>query len=388
MIRRDLCARESRRCGLLLLCAAALALTGCAGQPMSLLTTVPPVEGAASASILAVTTRAADPDPGILFSGERASQISMAAINVSIPADRPVGSVQWPRTAPPDPTRDFAVTRVASLDRAGATDWLKAHTGRHRRLFVYVHGFNVPFGNAVFRFAQMIHDSGMSAAPVLFSWPSRGQLLDYKRDLDNATYSRTDLADFLRAAAASPAVDEIVVFAHSMGSWVAVEAIRQLALERSGSSEKIKQLILASPDLDVGVFRRQMLDMGARSPALTLFISQSDRALRLSQFIARGGARLGAVDLSAEGYREQLKHLRKVTVIDLTALRQGDRINHSLYAASPEAVRLIGRQLVESRALDGPDANGGFEVVETLGSATRLIVATPILILDSSRERQ
>ncbi|MFN3888881.1 MAG: alpha/beta hydrolase [Beijerinckiaceae bacterium] len=372
----------------LLLLLGSFCLSGCAGQPSPLLAPVSGVEGATSVPILAVTTRAPDTNPGVMFSGVRSSNVSLAAIDVSVPPAREVGSVQWPRTAPADPAREFAVTSARPLDRAGAIEWLRSNTGRQRRLFVYVHGFNVPFGQGVFRFAQMIHDSGMAAAPVLFSWPSRGSLLDYKRDLDNATYSRTDLADFLRAAAASPAVGEIVVFAHSMGSWVAVEAIRQLALESGGAPRKIRNLILASPDLDVGVFRRQMLDMGPHSPALTLFVSQSDRALQLSQLIARGRARLGAVDLTADYYREQLKQLRNVTVIDLSALRQGDRINHSLYSASPEAVRLIGRQLVEGHSLDGAGSGGGFEVAETLGSATRLIIATPVLILDAATERQ
>ena len=232
-----------------------------------------------------------------------------------------------------------------------------------------------------------MHDSKADVAPVLFSWPSRGRLLDYKRDLDNATYSRSDLADLLRLATDSPDVADIVIFAHSMGSWVAVEAVRQIALERGGAPAKISNVILASPDLDVGVFRRQVLDMGARRPSLTLFVSQEDRALRLSRLVAQGGTRLGAIDPSADEYRAQLKELRDVTVIDLSALRQGDRINHSLYAASPEAVKLIGSRLVAGQPLGASDDPGGFAVVETLGSAARLVIATPVLILDTATER-
>ena len=77
-----------------------------------------------------------------------------------------------------------------------------------------------------------------------------------------------------------------------------------------------------------------------------------------------------------------------MTVIDLSALRQGDRINHSLYAASPEAVKLIGSRLVAGQPLGASDDPGSFSVVETLGSAARLVVATPVMILDSATERQ
>ncbi len=36
--------------------------------------------------VLAVTTRAPDTDPGVLFSGERSSEVSITPIDVSIPA--------------------------------------------------------------------------------------------------------------------------------------------------------------------------------------------------------------------------------------------------------------------------------------------------------------
>lgn len=323
-----------------------------------------------------------------MFSGERGGAITFSAINVSIPSQREIGSVQWPRTSPPDASREFAVTSTQQLSRDTLRGWFHQHRGKSRRVFVYVHGYNTPFGQAVFRFAQLMHDSRADVAPVLFSWPSRGRLLDYKRDLDNATYSRSDLADLLRMAADSPDVADIVIFAHSMGSWIAVEAVRQIALERGGAPAKISNVILASPDLDVGVFRRQVLDMGARRPGLTLFVSQEDRALRLSRLVAQGGTRLGAIDPSADDYRAQLKELRDVTVIDLSALRQGDRINHSLYAASPEAVKLIGSRLVAGQPLGASDNAGGFAVVETIGSAARLVIATPVLILDTATERR
>jgi esterase/lipase superfamily enzyme len=380
-------ARMKWPCRLVIMSLAAI-LCACARQPAAFLQPVAPAANSDAVSLLAATSRSPSDDQGVMFTGERGGAISFSAITVSIPKQREIGSVQWPRTSPADPSRDFAVSSAQPMAREGLRKWFLDHRGQSRRVFVYVHGYNTPFGQAVFRFAQLMHDSQADVAPVLFSWPSRGRLLDYKRDLDNATYSRSDLADLLRLAADSPAVADIVIFAHSMGSWVAVEAVRQLALERSGAPPKISNLILASPDLDVGVFRRQVLDMGARRPRLTLFISQEDRALRLSRLVAQGGTRLGAIDPSAEDYRAQLKELREVTVIDLSALRQGDRINHSLYAASPEAVRLIGSRLVAGQPLEESSDRGSFNVVETLGSAARLVVATPVMLLDTATERQ
>ena len=69
---------------------------------------------------------------------------------------------------------------------------------------------------------------------ILFSWPSRGGLLNYSYDKESANFSRGDLANVLRTAADSPAVAEVTVLAHSMGAWLAMEALRQVALEDDG----------------------------------------------------------------------------------------------------------------------------------------------------------
>jgi esterase/lipase superfamily enzyme len=369
------------RAALLLLAGV---LSGCAGAPQGVLQEVVAPPGNARVELLAATTRTPDDDPAQFFGGNRGPGVSFARIEVALPPGREPGSVQWPSRLPPNPETDFAVTRAQRLDRAQLPAFFNEPSRRGQRLFVYIHGFNTPFDRAVLRTAQFVHDADARATPVLFSWPSRGRLLDYKRDFDNASYSRSDLASLLIAAARAPAVSEIVILAHSMGSWVAVEAIKQVALKERGVPRKLRHVILASPDLDAGVFRQQVLDMGPRRPGFTIFVSQEDRALQLSQFLARGGTRLGSIDFSAESDKAQLADLKGITVIDLTALRSGDRINHSLYADSPDVVRLIGDKLLDGQALDDSNTGTGFSVVDGIGSAVRLVVAAPVLVLDAA----
>jgi esterase/lipase superfamily enzyme len=273
------------------------------------------------------------------------------------------------------------------MKREQVNGWFRSTSGKARRVFIYVHGFNTPFDQAVIRFAQLVHDSDANAAPILFSWPSRGNLLDYRRDFDNASYSRSDLAEMIKIATASPNVSEVVLLAHSMGSWVAMEAVQQVALAKGHVPEKFRNLILASPDLDTGIFRRQVEAMGKHRPAITVFVSQEDRALQLSRFIARGGSRLGAINVGAEDYKAQLKSIKNVTVVDVTALRSGDRINHSIYASSPQVVQLIGSRLVSGELDAEPEAFGVLSVGERIGSAARLIVASPVLVLDAATSR-
>lgn len=359
------------------------ALAGCASSPDGLLVPGPGIPDARRVDMLAATTRAVAEDPAVLFSGERGDGVSFANIVVSVPPDREVGSLQWPRSAPADPRREFAVNSVQKLDAAQTAAWFRTSVGKSRRVFVFVHGFNTNFERAVFRFAQLAHDTDAAAAPVLFSWPSRGRLLDYKRDTDNATYSRSELARLLEIAAASPNVSEITILAHSLGSWPAVEAVRQLGLQRSKALSKINNLVLASPDLDVGVFRRQVEDMGPRRPHITLFVAQNDRALGVSRFLTRGLTRLGAIDPTAEEYVRQLGGLSGVTVLDLTALRSNDRLNHDLYAQSPAVVRLIGDRLIQGQDIGSAEVDG-FAPVEAIGSAAGLVVSAPLLVFQAA----
>jgi esterase/lipase superfamily enzyme len=169
-----------------------------------------------------------------------------------------------------------------------------------------------------------------------------------------------------------------------MGSWVAVEAVKQFAQTNGHVPAKFRNLILASPDLDVGIFRRQVEAMGRQRPEITIFVSQEDRALQLSRFIARAGTRLGAINAQADDYKSQFKNIQKVTVVDVTALRSGDGVNHSIYASSPKVVQLIGSRLISGELDTDAEASGVFSIGDRIGSAARLIVASPTLVLDAA----
>jgi len=139
-----------------------------------------------------------------------------------------------------------------------------------------------------------------------------------------------------------------------------------MAIRDRGLSPKIRDVMLASPDIDIDVFRRQIaeIDAGPRPAQFTLFISRDDRALGLSSFLARDSTRLGALDPNKEPYRSILAQGR-VNVIDLTGMASGDFTNHGKFA-SGEVVGAIGQRLAEGQSLS--DAKGG--LVESLGTFT------------------
>lgn len=374
----------------------AVTLAACAGRPVGVLVPSGTTGGASQVDLMIATTRAPTAEPGVLFSGERSDQLSLTEIVVSIPPEknRQVGQVQWPKKLPANPERDFSTVSVTPLREGNdVQSWLKGNLPKSRRVLIFVHGFNNRYEDAVYRFAQIVHDSGTDVAPVIFTWPSRASIFDYNYDKESTNYSRDALEELLRRASSNPQVGEITVMAHSMGSWVTVEALRQMAIRDGRIAPKITDVILASPDLDVDVFGQQIRAMGDKRPKFTLFVSRDDRALTLSRRISGNVDRLGQIDPTAEPYRTQLEQAG-ISVIDLTALKGGDKLNHGKFAESPEVVRLLGNRLIAGQTVTDSDVGLGERLgavtlgaTQTVGSAASLAVSTPIMIFDPNTRK-
>lgn len=374
-----------------------LLISGCASRPDGVLVpTGATVEGASQVDVLVATTRQPSADPGILFTGERSGQLTLTEIAVSIPPDqsRQAGQVQWPRRLPADPSREFSTVSVTPITgEREEKAWIGEHLPRNGRVMIFVHGYNNRFEDAVYRFAQIVHDSRADVAPVIFTWPSRASVFDYNYDKESTNFSRDALEDVLRQAATHPDVSEVTIMAHSMGSWLTVEALRQMGIRDGRVAPKIRNVILASPDLDVDVFGRQWLAMGDERPNTTLFVSRDDRALGLSRRISGSIDRLGQIDPTVEPYRSGLE-TAGITVIDLTALRGGDTLNHGKFAESPEVVQLIGQRLVSGQTITDSDIGLGDRIgavamgaAQTVGGAASVAVSTPIAVFDPNTRR-
>jgi esterase/lipase superfamily enzyme len=254
-------------------------------------------------------------------------------------------------------------------------------------VLVFVHGYNTRFAEAVFRFAQIVHDSRTSALPVLFTWPSRGRLLQYGYDHESASYSRDALERVLRHLARDKNVGEISILAHSMGNWVTLEALRQMAIRDKQIAPKIKNVMLAAPDVDFDVFQRQINQIGMKPSLFTLFVSRDDDALAVSRKFW-GNTRLGAVDPAREPYQIDLSRDR-VQVVDLTDVKSGDHIGHTKFAEAPEVVRSIGERLAQGQALADSQAGVGDRIgqvavgaASSVGTAAGVAVSAPFAIVD------
>jgi esterase/lipase superfamily enzyme len=369
------------------LCAGAM--TGCAAPVGVLEPVTTRAPGATNLDILVATTREPSAETGVFFSGER-GETSLSSFGVSIPPDdrRQIGRVQWPRQTPPDPQSEFAVTRVDRLkDLAQVEAWIRKQGVKGRRVLVFVHGFNTRFESALFSFAQIAHDSGADAAPVLFSWPSRGSLFEYAYDRESANISRDAFEKLLTRLSESPGVSEVTVLAHSMGAWLTMETVRQLAIRKGKVPARIRTVILASPDIDVDLFRSQLRSLGEGRPHFVVFLSRRDRALQLSRSISGNIERLGAADPEAKPWISE----KGVDVIDLTGVESANVTRHSKFAENPDVVRFLGAELING---DVPQAGVGerlggtaMGLAQGVAGVTGLTLSAPIAVVDPNVRR-
>jgi esterase/lipase superfamily enzyme len=366
MIAKEARSRRARS-AVLTLCLVAVA--GCATRSPSLLIPIDKApEGAATIDMLAISTRAPSEVPGEIYSGARNRTLSGRIIDVSIPPNHVPGNLEWPDGGNPDPENEFAALSVNAATPDEAWAWFDEQE-TDGRLLIFVHGYNVQFADAVFRLAQITKDLPVTAAPVLFSWASGGELLGYNYDKESATYARDAFEILLAEAIKSERVSRITILAHSMGSWVTMETLRQMTIRNGRLSAKIADVVLAAPDLDIDVFEQQFLTLGDERPHFTFIVSADDRALGLSKMLARGEQRLGSIDPSKEPYRSRIEATPGITVINLSEVA-GEGARHSKFSESGEMLEFARRTLADNSAAEAERTSIGEvagAVIVTLG---------------------
>ncbi|TFF25090.1 alpha/beta fold hydrolase [Jiella endophytica] len=380
-----------------LLAFVVLLVAGCAGVPR---TTLQPVEATAPGThevdMLVATTRTPSDVPGEVFGDGRGSSLSVENIVVSVPPDsvRKPGEVIYPKENPGDPAREFVATKIEPLDRAGVRRWYQRVASPQKRVIIFVHGFNNSYEDAVLRFAQIRTDLTVNAAPVLFTWPSGGSVFDYLYDRDSANYSRDALEAIIESVSANPNVEDVTLLAHSMGGWLAMEAVRQLAIRHGHVPKKLSNIVLASPDIDFDVFFTQLNQIGDASRRITIFTATDDVALRVSRRIAGDTQRLGAIDITRPSVRQALLS-RGITAIDLSNGNSSDGLNHMNFADSPEMVKAIGRRLVAGDNISGSrpgftDTVGATALgaAQGVGSAIGAGVAAPVAVISPAARKR
>lgn len=316
----------------LFLIAISFMFSGCGTRPTAavLQTAALTAPAGKTVTVYVTTTRTPDKD-GLGYGDGKAKETHYVEYTISIPPAHKAGKIEYP-DAHPDPNKSFVVIAQRELDR---NTFLTVIAARSRKeAGVFVHGFNYSFQESLFRLAQMSADSQVDGVPILFSWPSSAAVTGYVADKEAATYSRDALALLLEDVSKQH-FSRTIVFGHSMGGWLTLEALRQLRLTGKDRTLDRLTVILAAPDIDLDVFRKDVETIGKLQTPMALLVSSDDRALKVSGFLSRD-KRIGALDIRDPAVSEAAKRFN-IAVVDISNLEASDSLNHDRYVALASA---------------------------------------------------
>jgi esterase/lipase superfamily enzyme len=205
-------------------------------------------------------------------------------------------------------------------------------------VLIYVHGFKQTFETAALDAARLSEGLTFQGQTMVFSWPSKAGLFDYDYDRDSAMWSRDAFERVLQSFVVAPSVGRIHIVAHSMGTMLTLESLRQLyARYGDAVADRIGAVVFAAPDIDMDVFSSSITRIGPLARKITVVAATNDRALALSGRLAGGMKRVGAAEKAA------IERLG-VRVIDASDSGWGI-INHDLFLTNADVRKVIRRAI-------------------------------------------
>jgi esterase/lipase superfamily enzyme len=319
------------RFGRLILFVGIGLMTACAPHPTAKRAAFDP---AAKIEEIFVATPRSLSSTGQAFGEQRPRGMNFFRADISVPPSHETGKIEWPDETP-DASTDFVVAETEVMDGQDAMlrAIRRAHPGNEK--LVFVHGYNNTLSDGMYRLAQIRTDFEITMPTVLFSWLSAGDPRGYAYDRDSILFSRDDFVEMLDGLTSAPG-ERVFLLAHSMGSHLVMEGLRQAALRGDNDIlSRISGVVLMSPDIDPDLFRRQAEAIGPLPQPFLIFTSRQDRALSIAGFLTGRKQRLGLIDGP-----DKVKGLN-VKVIDFTALADGEGYNHFVPVTSPAAVTVL-----------------------------------------------
>jgi esterase/lipase superfamily enzyme len=316
------------------------------------------------------------------FSGEEGTGLTLGRAVVTIPIEREKGTIPTPEIdfvigrfalRSEDVRKDFTIAAVDVIgSRQDFLDGIKKQAVNakafKRQAFVFVHGYNVRFDEAVFRTAQIAHDIGFDGPAVTFSWPSRGGTFDYKHDVDTAKSSRQHLLDLLTLVASNKEIDTVNIIAHSMGNDPLLEVLSaQGDIRKAGGKTpdlKLNEVLLAAPDIGRQSFGQLIAKLQGLMKGVTLYASTNDRAMLASKKFAGGLVRAG--DVPSPDGPVIVSGIETIDVSDASMSFMST--NHTVFADREQLVEDIGQLF--RQGIHPPTKRGPVFKVEGTGAKT------------------
>ena len=267
--------------------------------------------------------------------------------------DTPIPRVMVGDLIEQDPVIKSRQDDVAELLRSEVSTRL-AKTST-KEAFIFVHGYNNSFADAAFVIAELWHFLGREGVPIIYTWPAGhgGLLRGYFYDRESGEFTIFHFKQFLRTLASCNELEKIHVIAHSRGTDVASSAIRELVIEARAAGLdprrklKIGNFVLAAPDLDGEVVTQRLTAerIGDGAERLTVYVSQTDKAIGLANWLFSSIRRLGQVRLEdlSERQRKGLKTQSKAHFVSANVKSDGSGHGyfHTNSAASSDLILLL-----------------------------------------------
>jgi esterase/lipase superfamily enzyme len=287
-------------------------------------------QGTRRETVFVATTRAPGDPKSDIFSGVRARRAHFLTHAVSIPANVEEASLSTAGDGgTADPARHFVIASQTPVSDARAfASQIAGALRPGQRVAVFVHGYNNSYRDALLQMLKLNGRGEGGFLPVLFSFASQGAVTGYGYDKDSVLVARPFLADVLDNLTRI-APGRIDIAAHSMGTWLTVEALQLAALRQGAASRgRIGALLLASPDIDA-----ELMDViwplvkGTASRTLVL-CHEGDKALRASSLVGGGGQRVGSLPDCAKSISARYAGIETINAAEFSET-QRDRFLHN-----------------------------------------------------------
>ena len=286
------------------------------------------------------------PESSVGYGGERGT-LEMGTCDVSIPKCHQVAELESPSILSLEFTEDSSkhiiLQEVEPLEQDVFLDKLKKRIkeSEGQEALVFIHGYNVTFEDAARRTAQLAYDLEFKGAPILYSWPSQGSIGGYTVDENNVEWTVTHLKDFLKLVAKQSGAKKVHLVAHSMGNRAMTHALEKLSYSDAKDGPLFNQVVLAAPDIDADVFRRDLAPRIVKTAeGVTLYASSNDKALAFSKTI-HGFLRAGESG-------DNITIVPGIDTIDVSVL-DTSLLGHSYYGSNKTVLIDMAKLLLESK---------------------------------------
>ena len=230
-----------------------------------------------------------------------------------------------------------------------------------KEVVMYIHGYNNDFTDAAYQLAELWHFLGRKHLPILYTWPAGHEgvsgLRGYNYDRESSEFTIYHLKQFLKSLGRMDEIEKIHIIAHSRGTDVLVNSMREIILEimaegRDPAKElRIANVVLAAPDIDYEVILQRVVaeHTVAGVGQATVYSSPGDKAIRISEWLYGSLARighLGSSEVKSRLTEQQMAYIAENSPLELIEFKgKSDKIGHGYFssnrAVSSDLITLI-----------------------------------------------